>query len=64
MNTTTFTIESVHGVKQTFVLNIQDRAVTALAGAVTSLPGKEKPSVSPIKPDITSPQNVPATTRN
>lgn len=52
MNTTTFTIESVHGVKQTFALGIFDRPVSGQAT-------KEKPEPMTSKPQATPPQNPP-----
>jgi hypothetical protein len=54
MNTTTFTIESVHGVKQTFVLGVFDRPGSNPVA-------KEKPTSLTSKP-VENPSQNPAST--
>ena len=56
MNTTTFTIESVHGVKQTFVLG-------ALGSTVGSQTSNDKSASSPIQSTVGSSQSAPTVTR-
>ncbi len=56
MNTMTYTIESVHGVKQTLVLGILDRSAIGQ-------PAKDKPGQMPSKPDGGATQIAPQTNR-
>lgn len=56
MNTTTFTIESVHGVKQTFVLS-------AMGSTVGSQTSNDKSAPSPINATVGSSQPAPQASR-
>ena len=56
MNTMTYTIESVHGVKQTFILGILDRSVS-------DQPVKDKPGQMPTPPDGGATQAPPQLNR-
>ncbi len=56
MNTTTFTIESVHGIKQTFVLGVSERSGSGQ-------PCEELPGEMQSKPENGVTQRAPRATR-